>query len=64
MGEWTRWTNCRCPGRKTCVPHDSTETCMKKRRRPVAKQGANGGNNACYRDYDEEDCTTKCNIIH
>jgi len=60
MGDWTRWTKCYCPEGKKCVPHDSTETCKKRRKRPVAKQGANGGNNDCEREYDNKDCTTKC----
>ena len=60
MGEWTNWAECKCPSGKKCVPHDSKDTCKRKRTKPLAKQGANGGNNDCKKEYAHDDCTKKC----
>ena len=64
MGEWTEFTKCKCPNNKSCVTKDSGELCNKRRVKPVAKAGKNGGKIDCKKVVDRQDCTSFCKYMH
>ena len=64
MGEYTKWSKCKCSNNKSCVKKDSEDTCIKTRKRPVAKKGKHGGVTDCKTELDEKDCTVVCKYIN
>ena len=71
MGAWKPFGQCKCNGGISCLdadgnpnlPHSSTERCVRKRSRPVAKRGAYGGRDDCQRKTEAKPCTDECKCI-
>merc|ERR1712080_37488 len=68
MGAWKPFGQCKCNGGISCLdadgnpnlPYSSTERCVRKRSRPVAKRGAYGGRDDCQRKTEAKPCTNEC----
>ena len=60
MEQWTRWSQCECPGGISCVPFDSRLSCSRHRKQYVAKRGCCGGIDTCEGKTETDDCTTRC----
>ena len=53
MGEWTKWSGCKCD-------QGSCGNCKKEREKDVIKMCEHGGKCDCRRAEEEEDCSKPC----